>query len=99
MAGNREVAIGIATVLSSTSTPEPLPLVLSNQSLADAALILRNVIRECADAGVSLHTVKVGPELLRHLRDGLLPGPSYLGVQTASDDNLGTELLLYRKAP
>lgn len=96
MAGNREVAIGVATVLNATSAPEPLPIVLANQSLADAGLIVQNAIRECVDAGVSLHTVKVGPELLRHLRDGHLPRSSFLGVQVEGKEGLGTELLFYR---
>lgn len=99
MADNREVGIGVATLLVATSSPEPFPVALTNLSLADAALIVRNAIRECADAGVKLHTVRVGPELLRHLRDGHLPEPSYLGVQIEEGDELGTELLFYRQRP
>lgn len=51
-------------------------------------------LRECVDARASLHTVKVGTELLAHL-----PEPSYLNVQIEGDDELGTELLLYRQRP
>jgi hypothetical protein len=99
MADNREVGIGVATVLASTTSPEPFPIVLGNQSLADAALIVRNAIRECVDAGVSLHTVKVGLELHQHLLEGHLPEPSFLGVQIKGQEELGTELLFYRQQP
>lgn len=99
MADNKEVGIGVAMVLARTSSPEPFPVVLGNESVADAALIVRNIIRECVDARASLHTVKVGTELLAHLRDGHLPEPSYLDVQIEGDDELGTELLLYRQRP
>ncbi len=84
---------------SRPSSPEPFPIVLANQSVADAALIVRNVIRECVDAGVSLHTVKVGRELIRNLRDGHLPERSWLGVEIEGGDELGTELLFYRQSP
>lgn len=96
MAEIREVAIALATALGATSEPEPFPVVLKGQSLADAALIVREIIRECVDAGVPLSMVKVGPELMRHLRDSHLPGPTYLGVELTVDDALETELLLFR---
>lgn len=99
MAEIREVAIGIATVLKSTTSPEPFPVTLKNQSLADAALLVRSIVRECTDAGVPLHMVKVGTELLQHMLDGHLPESSYLGVRVAGDAELGTELLFYRMRP
>lgn len=98
MAEIREIAIGLATVLKTSREPEPLPITLRGQSLADAALLVRCVIRECSDAGVSLHKVEGPPELLRYMRDGHLPGGSYLGVQLIEATDLGTELRFYRKA-
>lgn len=99
MAEIREAAIGIASVLRSSSSPEPFPVTMKNQSLANAALLVREIIRECADAEVPLHSVKVGTELLHHLRDGHLPEPTYLGVRIEGADDLGTELLFYRHPP
>lgn len=99
MAELREIAIGLATVLMSSKEPEPFPVTLKGQSLADAALLLRATIRECADAGVALCKVEVPPELSRHLRDSHLPDCSYLGVDiTARNDNV-CELVFYRESP
>lgn len=96
MADTRDVAIALAAVLGSTTEPEPFPVTLKGQSLPDAALIVREIIRECVEAGVTLSRVKVGPELMGHLRDSHLPGQSYLGVELLVDDALQTELLLVR---
>ena len=98
MAEIREIALGLATVLTSSREPEPLPVTLRGQSLADAAVLIRTVIRECADAAIALQKVEVGTELLRHLRDSHLPEGSYLGVDIAESDQLGSELLFYRKS-
>lgn len=65
-------------------------------SRADAALILRELIRECTDAGVALRKVEIGHELMRHLRDSHLPEPHYLGVEIAVGEDLGTQILLFR---
>lgn len=86
----------VATALGATSEPEPFPVVLKGQSLDDAALIVREIIRECVDAGVPLSRVEVGLELMRHLRDSHLPVPSHLGVELAVGDELRMELLLFR---
>lgn len=99
MAEIREIALGIATVITSSNEPEPFPVILKGQSLPDAALLIRAVINECADAGLTLQKVEVGIELLHHLRDGHLPERSCRGVQIVGVDELSTQLLFYRQSP
>lgn len=96
MAEIREIALAMAVILRTSADPEPLPVALKGESLADAALLVRTIIRECSDAGVSLHKIEMGSDLLRHLRDGHLPDESYLDVQLVSRADLASDLLLYR---
>ena len=92
-----EVALGIATVLGLGGRPEPFPVVFKGYSLADAALLLRSVLRECSEANIKLSRVQVPTELLRNLRDGHLPEPAYLGVRIVDGGYGGTEILFHRR--
>lgn len=60
------MAIGIASALASV-TLDPLPVQLRGLSLDAAAYLVRAVVRECTDAGISLHSVKVDAELFAWL--------------------------------
>lgn len=97
MAGIREIALGLTSVLISSRQPDPLPVTLKGQSLADVALLIRSVIRECADTDVPLRKVEIGTDLLRRLLNDYLLTSPYLGVRILGVDRLGTELLFYRR--
>jgi hypothetical protein len=62
------MAIGIAIVLSSDQ-PEPLRVQMRGQSLDQAAYLIRALLRECSDAGISLRRVAVDDELFAWLTE------------------------------
>lgn len=61
-----EMALGIAAALAAW-TLDPLPVQMRGLSLSDAAYLIRAVVRECSDAEISLHSVKVDAELFAWL--------------------------------
>jgi hypothetical protein len=67
MAGLEEMAIGIATVLQMSTTPEPLPMELRHQTLENGAHLVRTVIDECVDAAIPLNKVQIDRELFEHM--------------------------------
>lgn len=97
MAEMGEVALGMATVMGLGGRPKPFPVMFRGYSLADASLLLRSVLRECSEANIKLSRVEVPTALLRNLRDGHLPEPSYLGVQIVDGGYGGTEILFHRE--
>ena len=96
MAGMAEIAIGIAAELGGTRSPEPLPVNLDGQSPVDAALLLRSIIRECSDAGISIHKVVVPAEVLQLMRQTDEAARSYLGVPLVEAPLGVVEFWLYR---
>lgn len=68
MAGTREIALGIASVLGSEHVPQPFPLSFRGQSLEEAATIILLIATECYDANVALNLVELDPDLYREVR-------------------------------
>lgn len=69
MAGMHEIAIGIATVLGSSLTPDPLHVALCGQSTEEAFFLIRKVVDEYVDAEVRLGSVVAPAPLLEAGRD------------------------------
>lgn len=71
MAGAKETAIGIASVLGSEHSPDPFLLTFRGQVLEEAAEIIQFVLAECRDAGIMLSRIDLDPELFDELEDKL----------------------------
>lgn len=67
MAGAKETAIGLATVLGSPHSPNPFLLTFRDQVLADAAEIIELTVAECRDAGIQLVRVELEADLFSEL--------------------------------
>ena len=67
MAGPREIALGIASVLGKPGLPDPLLISFRGQTLNDAAGIVEAIVSECDDAGVSVHKIELDPALGREM--------------------------------
>lgn len=99
MANLNEIALGLASVLRSDVGPEPLPVTLWGQSVADSLFLLKTIIRECHDANIHLHKVEADPELVQCLdEDSSQQTASYLGVKICSSADLHKELRIFRRA-
>lgn len=97
MAGMSEIAIGIATVLGSSSTPEPLYVDLRGQSTEEAILLIRKVVDECVDAEVRLGSVVAPTSLLEAGRD-LRPAlePAYRDVPIRRSEGMQDRIEFHR---
>ena len=67
MAGPREVALGIASVLGKPGLPDPLLISFRGQTLHEAASIVEAIVSECDDAGVGIQKIELDPDLERNL--------------------------------
>jgi hypothetical protein len=92
MANLREIAIGIAQVLSSTSEPEPLEVQLPGESPENVGYLLEFIVNECVDAGIKLSKVSVSPEFLE-LAASLT---RMNGVLLVTDHGLRSAIALHR---
>ncbi len=98
MANLSEIALGIASVLKSTEEPEPFPLTLRGQSLEDGAFLVKAIVRECRDAGIQLHKVETGPDLVGYMsRHSPSEVASYMDVPIKSAADLHAELRFFRR--
>ena len=95
MAELKEIAIGIAQVLQHSAKPEPLPIQLWNEPPSHAANLVRHVIDECLDAGMSLGSVNIDDSCWQAwVLDGL--EASHRGVPLRRDPSLKQRLEFYR---
>ncbi|GAA4717153.1 hypothetical protein H9L13_06810 [Sphingomonas lutea] len=95
MAELKEISIGIAQVLQNSKIPEPLPVQLWNEPAANAASLVRHVIDECIDAGISLAAVRVDEDCWHAwVLDGL--EPAHRGVPLQRDRQLRQTVEFYR---
>jgi hypothetical protein len=67
MAGAKETAIGIASVLGLEDSPNPFLLTFQGQLLAEAADIIQLTVAECRDAGIQLSRLELDPDLFDEL--------------------------------
>ena len=86
MAGPREIALGIASVLGKPGLPDPMTISFRGQSLDEGAYIVRAIITECEDAGVRVSKVEADIELHENLMAGGYDGAVPL---VACDDLVG----------
>ena len=86
MAGPREIALGIATVLGKPGLPNPMTVSFRGQSLNEGAYIVRAIITECDDAGIRVAKVEADTELHQTL---IAQGYDSAVPLLASDDLVG----------
>lgn len=67
VAGIKEMALGIASVLRSGSAPNPLPIDFKGYAPDDGAEFLRYLADECADAGILIKEVRADPAYVHQL--------------------------------
>lgn len=67
MAGPKEIALGIASVLGKPGLPDPMTISFRGQTLDEGAHIVRAIITECEDAGLRVTKVETDVELHRNM--------------------------------
>lgn len=78
MAGAKEIGIGVAKAIASSSLPDPFPLTFRGETASEAAAIILAIITECEDADIRLKAVELDPELFRAvIADGSPQIPVY----------------------
>lgn len=92
MAGIQEIALGIASVLQHSPTPEPLPITYRGQTLEDGADLVLRIVAECQNAGIALSHIALDPALWGFLQAGECP----FGVLLVPDPQLIGEALFFR---
>jgi len=97
VAGIREMALGLTTVLQRTPVPEPLPVDLWNEAPQDAVAMVKAVIAECRDAEVSLALVRLPKALWSWLDEEQYETPT--GTQIEADGRLSDRIEFYRHRP
>ena len=91
MAGPREIALGIASVLGKPGLPNPLTISFRGQTLDDGADIVRTITTECEDAGIAVTKIEADTELHQNLIAG-----GYVGaVPLVACDDLVGEVRLF----
>lgn len=94
MAGIKEIALGIASVLPSDFTPDPLYVDLWNEPPEAGAAIAKAVIDECVDGDIPISKVVVDPAMWEVLAPEA--GERYRGVQIAMDEGLEARIEFHR---
>lgn len=67
MAGPKEIALGVASVVGTKGLPNPLVITFRGQPLREAADIVRMIVSECADTGVVVETIEIDQDLEQHI--------------------------------
>ena len=92
-----EIAEGIAMVLGSSPTPEPLRIDMRNQSPANVSFFVRALAAACERRAAPLALVRLGPELgerlMRAVEREPLEGPD---VRVELIDGLEGSVEVYR---
>lgn len=82
------MALGIASVLRSGSSPNPLPVDFKGYAPDDGADFLRHLADECADAGIAIGEIRVDPAYLPQLtRNTAKTGLVLRGILITADPN------------
>ncbi len=92
MAGLQEIALGIASVLQHSPTPEPLPITFRGQTLEDGADLVLRIVAECQDADIPLSQVALDPALWGFLQ----AGGHQASALIVADPKLSGEALFFR---
>ena len=67
MAGPKEVALGVASVVGKKGLPNPLIITFRGQPLREAADIVRMIVSECDDAGIAVKKIEIAQDLAEHI--------------------------------
>lgn len=98
MAGMKEMALGIASALRGGMGPNPLPVELWGYAPEDAAQLLTLIIDECADAGITLHEIRVDATIVHQLTGSKTEtGLSHRGTIIAVDGEVQGRMDVYRQ--
>ena len=99
MARLDEIAEGLATVLASSPTPEPLSVDLRGQSPQEVTFLVRAVVDACERRGSPISLVCVHPELGADLLKLYGSGIGYEGVKIQEGSDMSDSLEFYRFLP
>lgn len=95
-----EIARGVATVLGSSATPEPLRVDMWNQSPVNVAFFVRALVAACERREAPLALVrlgtKIGERLVRDVEREPLEGAD---VRVELVEELGASIEVYRRLP
>ncbi len=95
-----EIAEGIAMVLGTSASPEPLRIDMMNQSPVNVAFFVRALAAACERRAAPLALVRLDPELgerlVRAVEGEPLEGPE---VRVELVDGLGPSVEVYRRRP
>jgi hypothetical protein len=94
-----EIAEGLATVLASSPTPEPLNVDLRGQSPQEATFLVRAVVDACERRGAPISLVCVHPDFGSGLLKLYGSGIGYEGVQIQEASDTSDSLEFYRFLP
>lgn len=95
-----EIAEGIAMVLGSSATPEPLKIDMRNQSPVNVAFFVRALAAACERREAPLALVRLGPELGERLVRAVEHEPlEGADVRLEFVEDLGSSLEVYRRLP
>lgn len=100
MARLDEIAEGIATVLRSSSVPEPLPVDMRGQSLGEITFFVRAVIDSCHRHATAISLVRIGPALgAKVLKEYGDSENGYEGVKMLASSDLTSSVEFFRFPP
>lgn len=100
MARLDEIAVGLASVLRSMPSPEPLSVDLRNETPAAATVLVRAIIDACNRSVTPLALVRICPVLGKGLLSELPSGrPIYEGIKIEADTSLDNRIELFRVQP
>ena len=94
MARLDELAQGIAQVLKTVPSPEPLPVDMMNETPAGAAVFVRAVIESCARIAAPIAKVAIDPVLGKALMGE--HADAYEGIKIVADDGLSSRIEFFR---
>lgn len=97
MATMKEIGLGLTTLLRASKTPEPLAVDLWNERPAEAAALVRSILAECHDAGISLKVVRVPQSVWAFLAQDASSIVRPLDAQVVVDPALKDRLEFWRK--
>ena len=95
-----EIAEGVASVLSSSATPEPLRMDMMNHSPVEVEFFVRALAAACERREAPLALVRLAPELGERLMRAVEREPlEGADVRVVLVDGLGVSVEMYRRRP
>lgn len=91
MAGPREIALGIASVLGKPGLPNPLIVSFRGQTLQKAASIVLAIVAECVDAELAVDKIELDADLAHMIAAHDYDGP----IRLVASDSLASEIRVF----